>query len=396
MRVLFAVHAPLDPRLGTAAASILVSSQLQKQGHDVELYGYNEAFPRAREFTASHQLRFPWQLARHLHKSGGKFDVVDATSGDIYVWERLGRPGGKLAVATVTRSNGSEHLAHRALIARARQGVVELSWRYPLYHGGFRLWEVSQSLRACDAALLLTDHERRFVIERLGIPGDKTIVVGHGVDESVLRSPQNVVRRRERGGPVRLCYLGGWGEYKGVADLVATVELLVQQGKPFDLLLAGTGIAEDVVAAAFSFPSRRHVRVVKRYDRQSLPDLLADRDLLVFLSRFEGFGMVVIEAMACGVVPIATPVGVVPDIITNGVNGWVVEPGKPEAVVEALDWSVRDGDRLDDMRRAAAATAREWTWERAARQTLELYDLARRRRLEALGRTRWPVRRTRP
>lgn len=386
MRVLFAVHHPLDPRLGAPGASISVGRELQRNGHTVEFFGYDQAFRGLKRFTARHQLAFPWKLAIYLRRHSRNFDVLDITTGDAYLWAKLGRPGALPDIAIVTRSNGIEHLAHLALVREASQGRRKLSWRYPIYNGGFRLWEVRQSVRVADAVLVLTEEERRFVVERLGAKAEATRVVPHGLDDSLVATPTLPEQRRNDDQVVRLCFIGNWVDQKGSLDVVRSVELLLSHGTRFDLLVAGAGKQKEEVLSAFPTEAKGNIRVIERYHREDLAKLLADRDILLFPSVYEGFGLAVLEAMACGVVPVTTPVGVVPSLVESEVNGFVVPVGWPQDIVNAIEALAADRKRLEQMRLAAREAARRFTWRQTAQETLALYELARSRRLERLGR----------
>jgi glycosyltransferase involved in cell wall biosynthesis len=383
VRVLFAVHTPVDPRLGGPGASIAVARELGLIGHEVEFFGYDHAFPGVTEFSARHQVVFPWKLARFLIRSATRFDVLDITTGDSYIWARLGRRGAAPDLVLVTRSNGIEHQAHAARLAEAAKGRLDLSWRYPIYHGGLRLWEVAQSIRAADAVLVPTENERRFVVDRLRANEATTRVVPHGIDPNLLRLPTGTERKAPQSRSARLCFLGNWFDQKGISDVVETVEALTMRGTPFKLLIAGTGRRPEDVVAAFPTDARARLRVVERYRRHQLAELLSDQEILLFPSRYEGFGLALLEAMACGVVPITTPVGVAGSIVRDGENGIIVEPGRIAEIVAAVERLTSSRAFLSDMSARATETARSFTWQKTAEATLALYELARRRRIAA-------------
>ena len=71
----------------------------------------------------------------------------------------------------------------------AKQGNIRLSWKYPLYHGGYRLWEVARSLRCADLALMLNQHDRDFAASNLKVDPAKLRVVRNGIPETLLNLP---------------------------------------------------------------------------------------------------------------------------------------------------------------------------------------------------------------
>jgi glycosyltransferase involved in cell wall biosynthesis len=387
MRVLFAVHHPLDERLGAPSVSLAIGAALAKLGHDVEYHGYDQAYPGREQFGSQHQLAYPWKLAAFLRRNAGRFDVLDVTTGDAHVWHGLGRPGGG-APALVTRSNGLEHLASQVVTQEARAGRLDLSWKYPIYHGGLRLREVRRSLRSADGVLLLTAEERTYATQVLGVNPARIMVVPHGIKD-VFVAHEPVLRESPVDEPMHLCFIGNWYAGKGTATIAQVAEQLVLNRTPFDLLIAGSALPANEVLKSFSTDAAARVTVIPRYASSDLVGLLADRELLLCSSRFEGFGIAVLEAMACGVAPIATPVGLVPSVVVDGVNGIVVPHQRPDMISAFVQQLALDRAELLRLRTAARKTARLQTWESAARRTLTLYELARsrhgKRRSDARG-----------
>lgn len=84
--------------------------------------------------------------------------------------------------------------------------------------------------------------------------------------------------------------------------------------------------------------------------------------VLVFPTLCDGFGMVLAEALSCGLPVITTPNAGASDLIKEGSNGWVVPAGDVNALAACLDLCASDGERLSAMRPAATATAAQWTW----------------------------------
>lgn len=106
------------------------------------------------------------------------------------------------------------------------------------------------------------------------------------------------------------------------------------------LLLAGGGKTEDLqqLAAALGIAERVHFLGV----RTDIPDLLAASDLFVLASKYEGNPLCIMEAMAAGLPVIAPRVGGIPELVTDGVEGLLVEPSQIESLARALDVLLAD------------------------------------------------------
>jgi glycosyltransferase involved in cell wall biosynthesis len=101
---------------------------------------------------------------------------------------------------------------------------------------------------------------------------------------------------------------------------------------------------------------------------------MANHDLLLATSQFEGFGTVVIEAMAAGLPVVASAVGGASDYIEDGRTGYVVRPGDVDGFVRAVEVLLsQSSDELLEVRRSARDSVRNLTWEEIASVTLAAY-----------------------
>jgi len=372
MRILLGIHHPLDPNLGAPGVTLALGQALAALGCAVDYYSYNEAFPDVSAHGSWHGVAFPWKVAAHLKREAHRYDVLDITTGDAWPWARGGRPGARARHALVTRSHGLEHIRSERFRASAREGHLKLSWKYPLYHGGFRLWEVRQSLRLADHAVLLNTLDAAYAREHLGIPAGQVSVIPHGLDAPFHALPPP--RPPAPGAPLRVACVGSWLPLKGSHEMVAAATRLHAQGVPFSLSLYGTGAKEDEVRAAFPPQVQDRLRVVPRYARTELPVLLADEEVLLFPSHSEGFGMALVEAMACGLVPVSSPEGVAPQVVRDGDTGYLIRIGDVSGLVSALRSLAEDRRQLLALRTAAQAEVRRMSWQDIAARTVTLYQ----------------------
>lgn len=142
---------------------------------------------------------------------------------------------------------------------------------------------------------------------------------------------------------------------------------------PFRLLVVGRGDERKYGRLARELGLGDAVIFAGAVDRQRLPEIYLAGDGYTMLSRFDTFGMVVLEAMAAGLpVLISARVGA-RDLVREGENGFVVaDPGDADAVAAAIG-ALLKGDRRERMGEEALRTARENTWEAAVRGVLAAY-----------------------
>jgi D-inositol-3-phosphate glycosyltransferase len=118
--------------------------------------------------------------------------------------------------------------------------------------------------------------------------------------------------------------------------------------------------------------------------REHVPALLRSADVVACCPWYEPFGLVAVEAMACGVPVVASDVGGLGENVVDGVTGLLVPPRQPRRIAEALAAILGDHDRRRAMGAAGRRRAEEFGWERIAEQTLDVAtELVRRH-----GRTR--------
>jgi glycosyltransferase involved in cell wall biosynthesis len=375
LRVLLATHHFLDP--DTQGVTLALGQALEALGCGVDHFSYDEVFPGGRE-SAWNLLRFPWMLAVHLRRRASGYDVLDITTGDSWPWARAGRPGAAPRHALITRSHGLEHTYSERLQEDARQGFYPLSWKYPLYHGGFRLWEVRQSLQLADHAVLLNARDAVYARDTLHIPHSRLSIIPNGLTVAFQAAP--IAQPGPEREPLGLAFVGTWMRPKGTAELVAAATRLHAEGLPFTLTLLGTGVAESSVRDEFPPAVRALIRVVPRFPNADLPRLLAGQEILLFPTHSEGFSLALIEAMACGLVPVTTPVGGTQEVVRPGETGLLVPVGDVSAIVDAVRALAQDPVRRLALRRAAHDAVVGLSWSSIATRTVSLYeDLLRKR-----------------
>jgi glycosyltransferase involved in cell wall biosynthesis len=177
----------------------------------------------------------------------------------------------------------------------------------------------------------------------------------------------------------RLLVVSRLVERKGIGNVItAMAELpgaeLVVAGGPPAAELAGDPEARRLTALAERLGVARRVRLLGRVGQGDLPALYRSADLVVNVPWYEPFGIVPLEAMACGVPVVASAVGGLVDTVVDGVNGVHVPPRRPGLVAAAVAGLLADPERRAALGATGARRARRrYGWDRIARSTLEVY-----------------------
>jgi glycosyltransferase involved in cell wall biosynthesis len=110
--------------------------------------------------------------------------------------------------------------------------------------------------------------------------------------------------------------------------------------------------------------------------RSDVLELLCAFDVFALSSRFEGLPIAMLEAMAAHVPPVATRVGGIPEVVTDGRDGLLVEPGDPESLAAAAARLLDDSLLRQELGDAAAARSAEFDLAGAVARTQSIYDAA--------------------
>jgi glycosyltransferase involved in cell wall biosynthesis len=114
--------------------------------------------------------------------------------------------------------------------------------------------------------------------------------------------------------------------------------------------------------------------VVRSFARADLPRLLKGHHIKLFPPLVEGFGLSLLEAMACGLAPVTTSVGGPATLVREGDNGLVVAPGTTDAIVLAIERLLDDRALLHRLQNAARSSAKRYGLTRVADETLAIYQ----------------------
>jgi glycosyltransferase involved in cell wall biosynthesis len=165
-------------------------------------------------------------------------------------------------------------------------------------------------------------------------------------------------------------FLGGWTDDRKGRRIVPRVWRAVRRRVPdATLTLLGTGIAADAVLPGFDEADRPSVAVIPRLeDPARVADALRDHDVFFLPTLAEGSPLALLEGMAAGLAPVASRVGGIPDIVSDGVDGLLFEPLDLDGAAAALERALTDEELRRRLAAAASRRARELTWDAAAAQ----------------------------
>lgn len=377
MKILLIVHYKFDPNSGAAGVISKLGQYYQQLGHQVQYYSLDN-LPDCLPVLAKIVL-FPWFTALHIRKLANceAYDVVDSSTGDTWVWSRIGQYLSKNRPLIAVRDHGLDHIEHREFLKDVQLGKRPMSWKYPLYRGSIRLWEEANSLRYADLVLLLNRPTLEYAINNLGVDKQKTKLIINGIPENFLNLPYQPLNITPK--PIiQIAQIGTYIPRKGIHYSVPALNKILDRYPQVRVTFLGTQCLEcpdvEQVYNDFNPELRDRVKVIPRYPHSQLPTLLQDHQIKLFPSTCEAFGMALVEAMACGLAPIVTATSGPMEIVTHEQNGIVIPPRNSDAIENGLQQLITNHDYLERLRHNAYATAQKYSWGDIAQDTLTWYE----------------------
>jgi glycosyltransferase involved in cell wall biosynthesis len=250
---------------------------------------------------------------------------------------------------------------------------------------GARLYTALVSAGARAAGHVITDSEasKADIVEHLGISEDKVTAIhlaaGPEFTPEANFLVEKAIRDKYHLPETYVLYLGGYEIHKNVVTLLEAYTYVTQAfGEDYPLVLAGKkperassrfpdyeaiieqlGVADSVIWAGY-------------IDEADKPAVYRGASTFVFLSRFEGFGLPPLEAMACGVPVVTSNASSLPEVI--GEAGFGLDPDDARQIGGSIIATIVQDDLASELKEKGLARAAEFSWERTAIETLSVYD----------------------
>ena len=229
----------------------------------------------------------------------------------------------------------------------------------------------ADALMACSASI--ADFNAAFY----GVPRDAIDIIHCGVDAEAFRPPRQGGRARAR--PTVL-FVGKIDGDKGVPAVLEAVLRLRPKYPDIRLQILGSGgdgLVEEIRARLRDERAEASVEFHGFVDRVGLPAFYQQADVFCAPSQYEAFGIVYIEAMACGCPVVASPVGGTPEAVADGETGLLVPPNDVDAVARALDRILTDAPLRRQMGQAGRRRVEEYfAMDKYIRRVLAVYHKA--------------------
>ncbi|WP_089936945.1 glycosyltransferase [Candidatus Entotheonella palauensis] len=272
------------------------------------------------------------------------------------------------------------HMSHT--LGYPKNSAVQQAWeREP----PTRLQVEYEVLKHSDHLIAESQASKDHMVQDYGVDPARIEIIPCGVETSIFHPHDRQQARRRLGlpgGPL-LLFIGRLQPLKGIDTLLKCAYDVRQRHDDLQVLIVGGGVDTDdpherqererLHALMRELGLTGHVRFIDAQPQEQLAYYYAAADLLMMPSHYESFGMVVLEAMACGTPVVASHVGGLASTVLPGQTGFLAPVGDEQAFARSVEQLIGAPELWQSMSEAAYLRAQAYTWPRIMKRTLQLY-----------------------
>ena len=237
--------------------------------------------------------------------------------------------------------------------------------------------------RAATHVIAVSESTKRDLVEKLDVSPDKVTVVYEGVDHEKFRVQGSGFRVDEVRGKYGidsdyLLFVGTVQPRKNLVRLIKAFSMLSPRFPNLDLVIAGKKgwLADEIYAAPKKFGVEEKVKFLGYVPEDEIRSLMNGASALVFPSLYEGFGLPVLEALACGCPVVTSNISSLPEVV--GEAGILVDPYNVEDIVRGIEEVLGFNEKgRQDLVERGLRQAKKFTWQKAAKETIEVFESLR-------------------
>ncbi|MEM1661171.1 MAG: glycosyltransferase family 4 protein [Candidatus Bathyarchaeia archaeon] len=227
-------------------------------------------------------------------------------------------------------------------------------------------------MRGMDKIVVNSRYMKVIASSYYNLPENKIVMIPNGVDIKIFTPFGD---RVELDGDPAILYVGRISWEKGIDVLVKALKLLKEDFKGVRVHIVGSGSSiRNVILLAKRLNVDSYIEFHGSVSHYTLPFIFRGADVFVLLSRVESFGMVLLEAMGCGLPVVASEVGGIPEIIKNYENGILVKPEDPIQLSKSIREIYFDKALRRKLSMNSMKTASKYSWENIVMMYLKLYE----------------------
>ncbi|MDH5459950.1 MAG: glycosyltransferase family 4 protein [Candidatus Bathyarchaeota archaeon] len=362
---------------GAETAAYHLSLEMAKKGHKVTVFSTSI---NAKNSFENYNNMNVYRFATPIRIGRGNFSLgifIGPIQHDVdLVHAHISTPPADLAglldskirkIPLVVTYHGDAIESYGTLIRRA---IVS-------FHNNYVLGKILSHARVIICPSRNFAQESRF----LGEYADKIVIIPNGVDATKFEIPYSKEECREKLNlpfdEEIILFVGNLIEYKGINVLLRSMLMVVRKVRKTRLVIVGDGkIRRDLENLSVQLGLSKYVNFVGFADENLKPLYYRAADIFVLPStmRTESFGLVNLEAMACGLPIVASNIGGIPDVVKDYENGLLVPPKDVEALANSVVCLLEDAELRHAMSERGKMSIKSYSWRNNADSTERVYE----------------------
>ncbi len=258
---------------------------------------------------------------------------------------------------------------NRKILVHVHGGLFLTAPKIPFYLKSIMSWVFRQEV----PFIVLSDWEKDVLTRRFG--AQNVTSLPNCVDLQDAKAFAEAKQFHDETKPLLIGYLGRIEPNKGMTELLVAAQRLKKEGCPFQLVIAGKEQTEGEYLPKFSQRLAENFKYAGLVSGKTKCEFIRSLDVFVLPTYFEGLPMSLIECMSYGVTPVVTPVGSIPEVVKDGVNGIFIKSHDSESIVDAVKKLNEDRTSLRKMGDAARKTIfTQFSTEKYMEKLNEIYS----------------------
>ena len=242
----------------------------------------------------------------------------------------------------------------------------------------YRRWLIPKVASRCSRLITVTHNEKKLISKKIPKTKSKISVVHNGVDKRfrpISETGKEIFRNKYQLPEKYMAFLGNTDPRKNIHDVLLAYSVYLKQSKyriPLVILHFERNKLMSLLRMLKIKEIESHVITIGYLDFDEMPAFYSAAELFLFPSLREGFGMPILEAMACGTPVITSVISSMPEVAGNA--GWFVDPSDVDEIALNILHLEDYPEEIEDLREKGLQRSREFSWEKAARNLLKIYQ----------------------
>lgn len=378
LRILLVANGYMTNVLGVLKVHYELKEEYERQGHSVDILDFSIIYPNGyTTFKKIFEPLYTYQFWKYLKQHAHKYDVIDANVECIpYSKASFGFKGLLLArshgmrpvymLAEKIKSYKDELIKEGSNISfKTKLGNI---YRSVQKHTGLK--EFYDSVKYADLVHCLNQAEFDFLWE-YGLPEEKLVIISNGLLDSLIKkyAEVNIAEKTNS-----ICFIGAWTIRKGIKDFDKIISVIKLNSKIENLLLLGGNYDEAYTRKDFSAKNQSLLKIYPHFKPPEIPSYIKQCKVGIFPSYLEGFGLAIVEQLACGIPVVAYKIPGPTDILKLLDETLLIEPGNTDQfakkVSELLELNTTDYTLLSER---CKSEAKKYLLSNIATQFINLY-----------------------